>query len=195
MQYTSLELLKKRLWIDENTTTHDEELSLIIERATNIITSHIWDISKQTLSERVDAHGTNRIYLKYMTNTVMSIQSLSWAHYELDYIDGYILYLKQSLPKKKKSVLVEYEIGYEKVPSDIEEICLDLATIFVSESHLDVNTEKLIDKNIKTKKLWDLMITYFWENEKSASSKDILNPTKNIQSIFQKYKPFIWLHS
>lgn len=52
----------------------------------------------------------------------------------------------------------------------------------------------MVDKNIKTKKLWDLMITYFWENEKSMSSKDILAPTRNIKNILNKYKSFsgIW---
>ncbi len=191
MLYTTLSSLKNRLWITNNDS--DSELSLIIKRATNIIKSEIWDISEKIVTERVDTHWNNKLYLKNIPNSIESIKKVSWERLSLDFFDWYIVYLKNSISRGNKWVLVEYKVWFTETPADIEEICLDLSTIFVSESNLDINTEKLVDKNIKTKKLGDLMITYFWENEKNFSSKDILSPSKKIVEVFKKYKSFKWL--
>lgn len=191
MLYTTLSSLKSRLWITNSDS--DSELSLIIERATNIIKSEIGDISEKNITERVDSHWNNKLYLKNIPNLIKTIKKVSWERLSLYFFDWYIIYLKKPIPRGNKWVLVEYTAWFTEIPTDIEEICLDLSTIFVAESNLNINTEKLVDKNIKTKKLWDLMITYFWENEKSFSSKDILSPTKKITEVFKKYKSFNWL--
>ena len=195
MLLTSIDSLKKRLWISSD--EYNTELSSIIERATKIIETEIWDISEKNITERVDSFWNNKIYTKKIINSIFSVKKINWENYEIDFFDWYIIYLKKNIPSSKKWVLVEYSSWFSTIPADLEEICLDLCIIFISESSFlssKINTEKLVDKNIKTKKLWDLMITYFWENEKSMSSKDVLAPTRNIKNILNKYKSFsgIW---
>lgn len=195
MLYTNLNSLKKRLWISSD--EYNTELSSIIERATKIIETEIWDISEKNIIERVDSFWNKKIYTKKIINSIFSVKKINWENYEIDFFDWYIIYLKKNIPSSKKWVLVEYSSWFSTIPADLEEICLDLCVIFISESSFlnsKINIEKLVDKNIKTKKLWDLMITYFWENEKSMSSKDILAPTRNIKNILNKYKSFsgIW---
>ena len=195
MLLTSINSLKKRLWISSD--EYNTELSSIIERATKIIETEIWDISEKNITERVDSFWNNKIYTKKIINSISSVKKINWKNYEIDFFDWYIIYLKKNITSSKKWVLVEYSSWFSTIPADLEEICLDLCTIFISESSFlnsKINTEKLVNKNIKTKKLWDLMITYFWENEKSMSSKDILAPTRNIKNILNKYKSFsgIW---
>jgi len=71
---------------------------------------------------------------------------------------------------------------------------LDLSVILSNQVWIIwTNTDKLIDKNIKTQKLWSLSITYFWENEKKQNSFDKLNPANNISKIINKYKSFTWI--
>ena len=195
MLLTSIDSLKKRLWISSD--EYNTELSSIIERATKIIETEIWDISEKNIIERVDSFWNKKIYTKKIINSIFSVKKINWKNYEIDFFDWYIIYLKKNIPSSKKWVLVEYSSWFSTIPADLEEICLDLCIIFISESSFlssKINTEKLVDKNIKTKKLWDLMITYFWENEKSMSSKDVLTPTRNIKNILNKYKSFsgIW---
>lgn len=195
MLLTSIDSLKKRLWISSD--EYNTELSSIIERATKIIETEIWDISEKNIIERVDSFWNKKIYTKKIINSIFSVKKINWKNYEIDFFDWYIIYLKKNIPSSKKWVLVEYSSWFSTIPADLEEICLDLCIIFISESSFlssKINTEKLVDKNIKTKKLWDLMITYFWENEKIMSSKDVLTPTRNIKNILNKYKSFsgIW---
>ena len=66
MLYTNLDSLKKRLWI--TTTESDSELSLIIERATNIINANLWiSLEKRTVTERVDGQWHNKPNLDSLT--------------------------------------------------------------------------------------------------------------------------------
>ena len=59
MLYTNLNSLKKRLWISSD--EYNTELSSIIERATKIIETEIWDISEKNITERVDSFWNNKI--------------------------------------------------------------------------------------------------------------------------------------
>lgn len=199
MNYTTLSSLKMKLWIATDNTESDSELSLIIERATKLIDIEIWfNLEKRNISERVDWTWKNRIYLKNKPNSIINIKSKDWfTSYILDYIDWYILHLEENTPKWNKNILVDYEFWFdsENIPGDIEEICLDLCVIISDVSWINgTNMEKLIDKNIKTQKLWELSITYFWETEKTTlSSFEKLNPGKNIEKILNKYKSFNWI--
>ncbi len=200
--YTTLSSLKNKLWIATENTDSDTELNLIIEQATKTIDSYLWfNLEIKNITERVDWTWKKRIYLKNIPNTITSIKNIDGTIFELDYIDWYTLYLKENTANRRWNMIVEYTVWYIEVPFDIENICLDLCTILVNQnSSLSVlwsNMEKLIDKNIKTQKLWELMITYFWDterNEKSLSSFEFLSPSKNIENILNKYKSFIWLH-
>lgn len=194
MQYTTLENLKNFLWISEN--NFDKKLEKIIVRATNMINSTIWQsLEKQILSERVSWNWNKKIYLKNKANKILKISDKNGINYKVDFIDWYIIFLENNAKKWEKNILVEYEFGFDEIPADVEEICLDLCSIFSSEENIFwENSENIIDKNIKTKKLWELMITYFWETEKKIlSSKEALSPAKNILKILEKYKKFGWI--
>lgn len=197
MKYTTLSSLKKRLWITADGS--DSELSLIIDKATNLIDSELWfNLEKRAITERVDWTWNNKLYLKNQANLITSIKSKDWYDsYSLDYISWYVLYLEENTPKWQKNIVVVYEYWYEtdKIPTDIEEICLDLCTIIANKEWTTWdNMEKLIDKNIKTQKLWELSITYFWETEKvTQTSFEKLNPAKNIEKVLNKYKSFSWI--
>lgn len=199
MLYTTLSSLKDRLWIATDNTASDSRLSLIIERATNIIDSEIWfNLEKKIINERVDWTWNNKLYLKNKPNSIVTIKSKDWyTIYTLDFIDWYVLYLEENTPKWHKNIIIEYEYWFDwgNIPKDIEEICIDLCVIFSNNEWITGNNmEKLIDKNIKTQKLWELSITYFWENEKTTkNSFQSLSPSKNIEKILNKYKSFNWL--
>lgn len=194
MQYTNLENLKNFLWISDNNS--DEKLEKIIDRATNMINSTIWQsLKKQILSERVNWNWNKKIYLKNKANKILKISDKNGINYKVDFIDWYIIFLENTAKKWEKNILVEYEFGFDETPADVEEICLDLCSIFSSEENIFwKNSENIVDKNIKTKKLWELMITYFWETEKKIlNSKEALSPAKNILKILEKYKKFGWV--
>lgn len=193
MKYTTLSSLKIKLWIA--TENSDSELDLVIDEATQLIDNEIWfNLEKRNIIERVDSYGSNKIYLKNKPNSVLKI---SWTScfYDLDFIDGYILYLKQNTSKWTKNITVEYEVWFDVVPKDIESICLDICVVLSDKYGIKwENSAKLIDKNIQTQKLWGLSITYFWENEKKKNAFEKLDPGSQIQKVLNKYKPFIWLH-
>lgn len=194
MKYTNLENLKNFLWISDNNS--NEKLEKIIDRATNMINSTIWQsLEKHILSERVNGNWNKKIYLKNKANKILKISEKNWKKIEVDFVDWYIIFLENNAPKWEKNILVEYVFWFDKTPADVEEICLDLCSIFSSEENIFwKNSENIVDKNIKTKKLWELMITYFWETEKKIlSSKEALSPAKNILKILEKYKKFGWI--
>lgn len=72
MLLTSIDSLKKRLWISSD--EYNTELSSIIERATKIIETEIWDISEKNITERVDSFWNNKIYTKKIINSIFSVK-------------------------------------------------------------------------------------------------------------------------
>lgn len=193
MLYTTLSSLKTKLWIATNDS--DLKLSSIIDEATKLIDNEIWfNLAKRTIIERVNGYWNNKIYLK---NKATAIISISWTNsiYNFDFIDWYIIYLKENAIKWTKNITVEYDSWFDIVPFDIESICLDICTILSDRYWIKwTNSIKLIDKNIQTQKLWGLSITYFWENEKKKNAFEKLDPSSQIEKILNKYKSFTWLN-
>jgi hypothetical protein len=200
MLYTTINALKTRLWIANDNTESDSKLSLIIERATKLIDSELGEsLQVRQVVERVNWNWNRRIFLKnkpvpWWINYIRYKDTNQ--NLPLDYVDWYVLYLEYSVFNWHKNIEVSYNVWYESIPNDIEEICLDLCTILSDQQGITgSNSEKLIDKNIKTQKLWELSITYFGENEKTTqTSFETLNPAKHVQKVLNKYKPFTWLH-
>lgn len=195
MNYTTLASIKKKLWITNNDS--DSELSLIIEQATALIDTELWvNLERKSIFERVDWTGVNRIYTKNKAHSIISIISHDWfTSYWLDYINGYILHLNEKTPKWKRNILVNYEIWFDEVPKDIEEICLNIWVVLADKQNIKWTlSTKLINKNIQTQKLWNLSITYFWDKERNKSSFEALDPNLNIEKVLNKYKPFTWLY-
>lgn len=196
MDYTSLSSLKRKLWVSSENTEFDPELLFLIKKATNMINSTIWQsLEKRNLLEVVNGNGNKKIYLKNKASEIIKVFDKSWKKIEVDFVDWYIVYLKNNVPKAEKNVMVEYVFGFDEIPFEIEEICLDLCVIFADENNIKwENSENIIDKNIKTKKLGELMITYFSADEKNfLNSKEVLSPAKNILQILEKYKKFTWV--
>ena len=196
MDYTSLSSLKRKLWVSSENTEFDSELLFLIKKATNMINSTIWQsLEKRNLLEVVNGNGNKKIYLKNKASEIIKVFDKSWKKIEVDFVDWYIVYLKNNVPKAEKNVMVEYVFGFDEIPFEIEEICLDLCVIFADENNIKwENSENIIDKNIKTKKLGELMITYFSADEKNfLNSKEVLSPAKNILQILEKYKKFTWV--
>ena len=79
MLLTSIDSLKKRLWISSD--EYNTELSSIIERATKIIETEIWDISEKNITERVDSFWNNKIYTKKIINSIFSVKKINWKNY------------------------------------------------------------------------------------------------------------------
>lgn len=193
MLYTDVSSLKTKLWITNDNS--DSELSLIIQKATDLIDSEIWfNLEKKEITERVDGNGNNKLYLKNKAQKTTDIKDKNNNSYYLDFIDGYILYLDTNVPKWNKNITVSYQIGFDNTPNDIASICLDLCVILSNNAWITwSNSEKLIDKNIKTQKLWSLSITYFWDNEKKWNPFEKLSPGQNIEKVLNKYKSFSWV--
>ncbi|PZM85066.1 hypothetical protein DLH72_02190 [Candidatus Gracilibacteria bacterium] len=193
MDYTNISSLKRKLGVSSDNTEFDDELSFLIKKATNMINSTIGQsLEKRKIIERVDGTGNKKIYLKNKANDIVRIFDKNGKNFDLDFLDGYIVYLSNNVPKGEKNIIVEYEFGFDETPFEIEEICLDLCVIFADENNIKgQNSENIIDKNIKTKKLGELMITYFGDTERTVlSSKEALSPAKNVLQVLNKYKPF-----
>lgn len=195
MKYTTLSSLKKKLWIATGNTESDSELSLIIDQATQLIDNELWkNLEKQNIQERTDGTGTTRIYLSRIPSSVISVKG-SYGNYTVDFIDSYILHLKEKATKWRKNIIVEYEYWFDSVPKDIESICLDICVVLCDQRNISwTNSLKLIDKNIQTQKLGNLSITYFWDKDKKHNAFEKLDPSTHIETVLNKYKPFIWLH-
>lgn len=193
MKYTTVSSLKEKLWIATNDS--DSELSSIIDEATQLIDNEIWfNLEKRNVTERVDGMGNNRIYLKNKPNMVSIVTGES-SFYDVDFIEWYIVYLKQNTSKWTRNITVEYEVWFDTPPKDIESICLDICVVLSDKYGIKwSNSIKLIDKNIQTQKLWGLSITYFGETEKKKNAFEKLDPGSQIQKVLNKYKPFTWLH-
>jgi hypothetical protein len=196
MQYTTLSRLKEKLWI--TTEYSDSELSLIIDNATQLIDNVIWfNLDIKTITERVNWTWSNKIYLKNIPNSIGLVKSKDWfITYDVDFSEWYIVYFEENIPNWIKNISVIYEIWFAEVPKDIEAICLDICVILCDQVWIKwTNSEKLINKNIQTQKLWNLSITYFWEKEKRKNSFDVLDPGIDTLKILNKYKSFSWLYS
>lgn len=196
MNFTNFETLKNILGITED--AHGEILQNVIQQVNNLIISKVWDISYKKYLERVDANGNNKIYLKRKSDEILSV-IFEEKNISVDFVDGYIILLKNHLPKKKKSVLVEYMAGYKEAPAELAEIATTIAKEFIAENFSEITkNEAVLPNKIKQKQLGDLSITYFSNSEMNKNNKNIilgLNDSVEMEKIFDKYRDFTWLHT
>ena len=194
MLYTSLDAVKNYLWI--TISEHDSELNLLIQKATDLIDWYLWkNLELQIFEEIVDGLDSKKVIVSNVINSVEFVKNRQTNQtYDIDRFKWYIIVCKQTIPAWEGNILVKYTSWFTTPPREIEEIALDLITILANKQWIVwTNTDKLIDKNIKTQKLGNLMITYFWKDEKENSSFDALHPAKNIERILNKYKVFKWV--
>jgi len=196
MNYTTLGSLKDKLWITD--TCSDSKLLLIIEKATKLIDSKIWyNLEKKEVLKRIDGTWTNKLFLDHKPNEIIYIKNKNSTYfYTLDYIDNYIVYVEEKSQKWSKNIEISYSIWFDIVPSDIENICMELAVALSLDLWIKwTNSEKFESKNIKNQKLWSLSVTYFSNDEKDSYIKDRFNLAikENFDMIISKYKSFKWL--
>lgn len=196
MNYTTLGSLKNKLWITD--TSSDSKLLLIIEKATKLIDSKIWyNLEKKEVVKRIDGTWTSKLFLDHKPNEIIYIKNKNSTYfYTLDYIDNYIVYLEEKSQKWSKNIEISYSIWFDTVPSDIENICMELAVALSLDLWIKwTNSEKFENKNIKNQKLWSLSVTYFLNDEKDSYIKDRFNIAikENFDMIISKYKSFKWL--
>lgn len=131
MNYTTLGSLKDKLWITD--TSSDSKLLLIIEKATKLIDSKIWYNLKKEVVKRIDGTWTNKLFLDNKPNEIIYIKNKNSTYfYTLDYTDNYIVYLEEKSQKWSKNIEISYSIWFDTVPSDIENICMELAVALES---------------------------------------------------------------
>lgn len=189
MQYTTLETLKNHLWII--TTDEDATLTTLITKWSDMLSTELWDdLWTKTITSRYDGTWSNRIVLETVINSISLIQHTTDQGYsrtgiDLDFIDWYVVYTKQMLPKGTKNIKIIYSKWYEVVPSDLESFFLK----YVSRMRQEQITNSK-DKEIKMKKLDWLSITYFWPNELSTRDEQF---AVDYEAIKGKYKVFSFL--
>lgn len=181
MNLTTLPKLKTHLGIVEN--SRDAELTAIIESASAVLEAELWQsIQKGEYTRRLDSFGTGRIVMEAKISLPTTVEYTrdkweSWADVEIDYIEGQIIYLRRNIPKGRKNLRVTYTKWYDNVPADLESFFL----VYVQKM-MQANIPNSDEKEIKTKKLDGLSITYFWPNELTSSDavfKTDYNKIKN----------------
>ena len=196
MNYTTLSSLKEKLWITD--TSSDSKLLLIIEEATKLIDGKIWyNLEKKEIIKRIDGTWTNKLFLDHKANEIIYIKNRNNNYfYTLDYIDNYIVYLEEITHKWSKNIEIKYNIWFENIPSDIENICMELCIALSLDLWIKwANSEKFENKNIKNQKLWSLSVIYFSNDEKVSYIKDRFSIAikENFDMIISKYKSFKWI--
>lgn len=187
MEYTTLATLKQYLGISNN--TYDVILADLIKRGSDMLSTELWDdIGKKTVTRRHDSYGSNRVILEYAPNEVINVEHTNNNWYnrtpvEIDYVDWYTIYLKKSYCKGSKVFKVTYTKWYDTVPQDIETFFLKYVSILWSSYNLN----KKQAKEVKSKKIDILTVTYFWPNE--LASRDG-NAYADYELIKNKYRVF-----
>lgn len=192
MEFVTLDTLKNILAIADD--THNSTLEKIIDDTNTLISEKVGDISYREHTERVDGNGNSKIYLKRISDKIISVTADN-QDVEVDFIDGYIIYLKKNFPKKKKSIVVRYMAGYKNPPAELTEIAKNISREIVAENFSDiVKKDSALPNTIKQKQLGDLSITYFSNSEMRKNSKNALvgldGNGEQLEKIFAKYRTF-----
>lgn len=159
MNYTTLAKLQAYLNI---TDTNDAKREGIITTLSSILSTELGDdLSEKTQTRRYDGYDTYRVVMESIVNTVTKIEytrdnGYSRTEATLDYIDGYMVYSQDKLPKGTKNVRITYTKGYATVPADLEAFFLQYVATYVKSLPENEN-----NKEIKNKRLDGLSITYF----------------------------------
>ncbi len=172
MKYCTLEEFKQ--YQDINISDDDTLIENIISRAVSIIDKKLgYNLAVKEYTKRIDG-WKNTIFLENMPKTVVSIKDTSWNEYEVDFIDGYIVYLEGKTPVGEKNIIITYTKGYESVPDDLKQVFLD----FVRQLYL--KQKSWDDKDISKKDIDWISITYTNDSEKQ----------KRFNEVLQRYKSF-----
>ena len=179
MDYCTLEELKDFLKIEDD--SENDLLSNLILQATAMVDSELWDnLWKKTYTRRIDWNWANRIVMENVVNSVESVQDVRASYvYEVDYIEWSIIYLTESTNRWIKNIQVIYERWFEDAPQDFKRFFLE----YCRELYKAKDTTST--EVVKSKRLWDLSLTFFAPSELKDESLKI-----DFEQILQKYKNF-----
>lgn len=146
-----------------------------------------WNIARVTKTRRVDGPGTNKIVMENILQWVTSVvDRKSGRSLEIDFYEGYVIYMVDEVDRGIKNLEVTYAIWYETVPADFEAYFLEYCKILYQKSLiLDPN------KVVQNKKIDDLSVTYFSPTELVAKWEASLS-APHMQKILKKYRNF-WI--
>lgn len=179
--YTTLEKLQKYLW--DETTENATKIEDLIETATTLLDTEIGqNLESKTFTRRIDGTGTCRIVMERSDITaVTSVRDVRTSSIAtLDYIDWSVIYLTRDIDRGRKNIEIMYVAWFTEVPKDLEayflEYCKALWTVMHSSD----------TKVQKSKRIWDLSVTYFSPSE--LASESLARP--EMDAILRKYKNF-----
>lgn len=131
--------------------------------------------------------GTERIIMEWDINKVTSaklyLNTLAWE-YEIivvNFIERGIVYFNQVIPKWRKNLELSYERWFDAVPTDFK-------MFFLKYCKEMWNILKNGEKNVKTKKIEWLSVTYFSPSEIIDWKKS--DKLSDFSYILEKYKNF-----
>jgi len=184
MLYTDIETLKTHLGIE--CSYDDENLKALIETATELIDTDLWEnIWIRTKTRRIDGTGNIRIIMENRVNTVISVKDTRTGYaYTVDFIDWYMIYLTTELERGMKNIEVSYTMGYNTVPKDFERYFLEYCKELYQRDKIKNDTDV-----VKTKKLGDLSVTFFSPSELVKYGSSVLD-SPDMEKIMNKYKNF-----
>lgn len=129
---STLESLKKQLYIPEEDLTEDENLTFFLLTATDAIEKYC--NRKFEMKTYNETHSGRHEYLALRHHPITSIQSITDEYGDItDYtiLDGGILFKSSCFPSGQHNITIEYEGGYvlpnelnPTIPKSIEMACL-----------------------------------------------------------------------
>lgn len=184
MLYTTLENLKKHLWI--TSSDEDTKLNELIETATELIDTDIGEnLETRTKVRRIDGNGSCRILMENKVTSVNYVKDArTGSTYTVDFIDWYIIYITSELERGMKNIEISYVLWYASVPKDFERYFLEYCKELYNRDKITSDTAV-----VKTKKLGDLSVTFFSPSELIESGSSVL-ASDDMQKIILKYKHF-----
>lgn len=182
MPYTTLSTLKKHLNITD--TMHDDILKAMIATLSAMMDFELGDsLEKRVVRKRIDGSGTNCLIMENPFFTIQKIVNIhSKKEYPVDFVDGYLVYTTDTIPRGRKNIDITYECGFDEVPKDFEAYFLEFC-----KGHFLLN-DNIFSENIESKKIADISITYLSGDKLAQIYTDLKNT--NLQKILAKYKNF-----
>lgn len=136
MALTSLDKVKE--WLKLQTTAADDELiQRLIDSASAFIERWLgYNILRHEVIDWFDGKGKNEIVL---TNPhILSINSIFIddriiAPDQYRQADWWIILKNECFPRGRRNVCIAYDVGFDTVPADIENVVIDLVGLAYSE--------------------------------------------------------------
>ena len=150
------ELEEVKLYLGMTVTTNDTLLEMLIDSASSYIesyTNRIFEIQEYT--EIINGTGTNRLPVSYApifnVNSVTSIYGIGVT----PQFTKNLIYLTDGtiFTEGKMNWTVNYEAGFEEIPYDVRQACIDMVAFkYKEKDRIGINTKTLAGEVISFEK-------------------------------------------